>query len=325
MSAYKAYGQQTIWDEEMKRRMEGKRRKTRFLSELKEWLNFELFRPLLETEFAPHRLGQSSYDPIVLFKAVLLQKWYDLSDPDLEEMLYDRVSFRDFLGLGLNDCIPDETTIGLFRKKLKESGLYEKLFRELNRLLSERGLLLKEGAIIDATFIQAPKGKKEDGTPSDSGADYGHKGHGYSVHVNATLDKIIHELEMTSARPHDSQHVSDVLTGDETDIWADSAYGSEDYRETLEELEIEDHILEKATRNNPLTEEQKANNREKSSIRSRVEHVFGDWKTKQGFVEVRYDNLPANRLDAFFHAIAYNLRRGLFLSKNGLYKRKCSV
>lgn len=323
MSAYKAQGQQTIWDERMREHSAGKRRKTAFLFELKEWLDFEEFRPLLEREFKAHALGQSSYDPVFLFKVILLQKWYDLSDPDVEELLYDRVSFRDFLGLGLNDAVPDETTICLFRKRLKESGLYEKLFRRVNELLSERGLLVKTGAIVDATFVKAPKGKKQDGTPSDSGADYGHKGHGYSVHVNATLDTLITEVEVTSARPHDSQHISDVLTGEETALYADSAYGAAEYRETLEELEIEDHILEKAQKNKPLTDEQNATNREKSRIRSRVEHIFGHWKVRHGFEQVRYDNLRANRLDAFFHAIAHNLRRGLFLSKSGLYSRPC--
>jgi transposase, IS5 family len=325
MSAYKGYGQQTIWDERMREHSKKECRKTAFLSELEEWLNFEQFRPLLETEFRAHALGQSSYDPLVLFKVMLLQKWYDLSDPDVEELLYDRMSFRDFLGLGLDDTVPDETTICLFRKRLKESGLYEKLFTQVNTLLSERGLLLKTGAIVDATFVKAPKGKKQDGTPSDSGADYGHKGHGYSVHVNATLDTLITQLEVTSARPHDSQHISDVLTGEETALYADSAYGSGEYRETLQELDIEDHILEKAQKNKELTKEQKASNRTKSRIRSRVEHVFGHWKLRHGFEQVRYNNLRANRLDAFFHAIAHNLRRGLFLSKNGLYTRPCSV
>lgn len=324
MSAYKGYGQQTIWDERMREHSKKKRRKTAFLSELEEWLNFEQFRPLLETEFRRHALGQSSYDPLVLFKVMLLQKWYDLSDPDVEELLYDRMSFRDFLGLGLDDAVPDETTICLFRKRLKESGLYEKLFNQVNTLLSERGLLLKTGAIVDATFVKAPKGKKQDGTPSDSGADYGHKGHGYSVHVNATLDTLITQLEVTSARPHDSQHISDVLTGEETALYADSAYGSGEYRQTLQELDIEDHILEKAQKNKELTKEQKASNRTKSRIRSRVEHVFGHWKLRHGFEQVRYNNLRANRLDAFFHAIAHNLRRGLFLSKNALYTRPCS-
>jgi transposase, IS5 family len=133
------------------------------------------------------------------------------------------------------------------------------------------------------------------------------------------------QLEVTSARPHDSQHIGDVLTGEETALYADSAYGSAEYRETLQELDIEDHILEKAQKNKALTNEQRTSNRTKSRIRSRVEHIFGHWKVRHGFEQVRYNNLRANRLDAFFHAIAHNLRRGLFLSKNGLYTRPCSV
>lgn len=325
MSQHKAYGQQTVWDEALRVVSQKGRRKTRFLFELTDWFDFEVFRPFLETEFRPHKLGQSSYDPLLLFKVVMLQKWYGLSDPGVEELIYDRLSFRDFLGLGLHDPIPDETTICNFRNRLVKSGLYERLFALLKQQLTERGVLVKGGSIVDATFVEAPKGKRQDGSKVCQGADFGHKGHGQSVHVNGNFDKLIVNLEVTSARPHDSQHIGDVLTGEESVLYADSAYGAKEYRAVLAEVGIEDQIIEKASAHHPLTEEQKARNREKSRVRSRGEHIFATWKTVQGFVRVRYDNLWSNRADAFFHATAYNLRRGLFLSKNGLYQRPCTV
>ena len=216
----------------------------------------------------------------------------------------------------MEDAIPDETTICRFRNRLKEAGTYEWLFEILNQELEKRHVKVKSGTMVDATFVEAPNGKRENGEKTDPDADHGHKGHGYSVHTNVgEKDKLIHALEMSSARPHDSQHFDDVLIGDETEVWADSAYRSEDREKQLEDEGIESHIHEKAQRNKPLTDEQKESNRVKSKTRARVEHCYAQMKFHDGFTRTRYYSLEANRADAFFHAIAYNLRRGVFLLK----------
>jgi IS5 family transposase len=311
---YKEYGQRTVFDELFEEKM--RRKKMGFLAEIKQYLNFEMFRPLLEKDLPEKQFGPCRYDVVLLWKIVMLQKWFDLSDPQAEEQISDRISFRQFLGLSLNDNIPDETTICLFRGHLQETGIYEWLFEVLNDELKKRQVKVKAGNLVDATFVEAPNGKRKDGTKTDPGADYGHKGHGYSMHVNVgEKDKLLEEIEMTSARPHDSQHLDDVLIGDETDLWADSAYRSEEREAQLEAEGIESHILEKAQRNKPLTEEQEASNRKKSRTRARVEHGFAQLKERQGFTRTRYYGLPKNRCDAFLHGIAYNFRRGLFLLK----------
>jgi transposase, IS5 family len=311
---YKKQGQRTVFDALFEEKI--RRRKTGFLGEIKDYLDFEMFRPLLEKTFTESQFGPRRYDCVLMWKIVMLQKWFAMSDPEAEEQIADRISFRQFLGLSLNDDIPDETTICLFRQHLEKTGVYEWLFEVLNKELSERRVKVKAGTLVDATFVQASNGKDRHGNKVDPDSDYGHKGHGYSIHVNVgATDKLIEELEVTSARPHDSQHLEDVLIGDETELWADSAYRSEETEKQLKAEGIQSQILEKAHRNRPLTEAQKALNREKSRVRCRVEHLFGHWKAHQGFGKTRYVGLANNRCDAFFHAIAYNFRRGLFLLK----------
>lgn len=314
---YKEQGQRTVFDTLFEEKI--RRKKTGFLAEIKDYLDFEMFRSLLEGIFPEKQYGPRRYDFVMMWKIVMLQKWFALSDPEAEEQIADRISFRQFLGLSLNDDIPDETTICLFRQHLEQSEVYEWLFELLNRELMERRVKVKTGTMVDATFVTAPNGKDKDGNKVDTDADWGHKGHGYSVHVNVgSKDKLIEDIEMTSARPHDSQHLDDVLTGDETELWADSAYRSEEREKQLAEEGCKSHILEKAHRNKPLTQAQEDSNREKSKVRSRVEHTFGQWKEHQGFRRVRYVGLSKNRCDAFLHGIAFNLKRGLFLLKQQL-------
>ena len=314
MPRYKPYGQQTVFDTLFREKVV--RKKTSILQEIGEYLDFEIFRPLLEGVFRDSGMGPCRYDVVLMWKIVMLQKWYGLSDPGVEEEISDRLSFREFLGLSLNDDIPDETSICLFRNRLKETESYEWLFEILNQELERRHVKVRGGAMVDATFIGAPKGKRKDGGKTDPDADYGHKGHGYSMHNNVGKeDKLLHELEVTSARSHDSQHFEDVQVGDEREIWADSAYRSEEREKALKAEGIVSHILEKAQRNKPLTPEQEASNKAKSKVRARVEHPHAQLKEHQKFTRTRYTGLAANRCDAFLHAIAYNLRRGVFLLK----------
>jgi IS5 family transposase len=311
---YKAQGQRTVFDELFEKQVRHNR--TTILEEIGEYLDFEIFRPTLERVFVSSGYGPSRFDVVLMLKVVFLQKWYDLSDPEAEAQISDRISFRSFLGLSFNDSIPDETTICRFRNHLKESEQYEWLFEVLNEELRKRHVLVKTGSMVDATFIKAPKGKGQDGSKTDPDAEWGHKGHGYSMHVNMEKEsKIMEDIEVTSARPHDSQHFEDVLIGDETDVYADSAYRSEEQEAKLAGQGIKSNILEKAKRNKPLTAEQKASNKVKSKVRARVEHGFGQIKTHDGFTKTRYYGLAKNRCDAFLHAIAYNLRRGLYLLK----------
>jgi IS5 family transposase len=310
----KPHGQKTIFDEWVEQKI--KHNRTSILEEAGQYLDFEIFRPILESIQPDSGYGPQFFDPVLMFKVIILQKWFNLSDPEAEAQIYDRLSFRRFLCLSLQDAIPDETTICRFRLALKSSESYDWLFEVLNQELEKRHVKVKSGTLVDATFIEAPKGKRKNGEKVDPDADYGHKGHGYSMHTNVgEKDKLIHDVEMSSARPHDSQHYDDVMIGDETEVWADSAYRSEEREKQLEEAEVKSQINEKAKRNKPLTEQQKKSNKDKSKVRSRVEHCYAQIKTHDGFNRTRYYGMKANRCDAFLHAIAYNFRRGVFLLK----------
>jgi transposase, IS5 family len=311
----KPHGQKTIFDEWIEQRI--KHNRTSILEEAGQYLDFEIFRPILESIQPDSGYGPQFFDPVLMFKIMILQKWFNLSDPEAEAQIYDRLSFRRFLYLSLQDDIPDETTICRFRLALQSSESYEWLFEVLNQELEKRHVKVKSGTLVDATFIEAPNGKRKNGEKVDPDADYGHKGHGYSMHTNVgEKDKLIHDVEVSSARPHDSQHFDDVMIGDETEVWADSAYHSKAREKELEESEVKSQINEKAKRNKPLTEQQKASNKEKSKVRARVEHCYAQMKTHDGFNRTRYYGMKANRCDAFLHSIAYNFRRGVFLLKD---------
>lgn len=307
MLGYKTFGQQTFWD------VRGSQRETR-LDRLAGQIDFEVFRPELESAFPPHQLGQSKYPPLFLFKVMLLQKWYGLSDEGVEANIADRQSFKRFLGMSSTDSIADSTTLVLFRKALREKALFEVLFKLLDGHLREQGLLVNSGHRVDVRFVAAPKAKDSQKNWLDTDADFGHKGHGYSMTTNVEkVSRLIVAVEMGSARPHDSQYLDTVLTGAEKELWADSAFVHQ--VKDLEAKGITTHINEKAYRNRPLTDEQKEHNRLKSRVRARVEHPYADIKCKQGFRGVRYLGRLANRADAFLHTLAYNLQRMCFLKQ----------
>lgn len=311
---YKNLGQQTFWDSTQKS-------KATRLDELAKHIDFELFKPHLEKAFPPHQLGQGKYHPLVLFKMMLLQKWHDLSDRAVEDNVIDRISFRRFLGLSAQDPVPDSTSLGNFRKALREKGLLEELFALLSAHLQEQGLLVNSGTLVDVTFVSAPISKDRDGDWRDTDADFGHKGHGYSLATNVDKEtKFVVKTAFGSARPHDSQYFKPVLTGQEKELWADSAFAH--FEQELQEAGVTAHLNEKAYRNKPLTDTQKERNREKSKVRSRVEHPYAVLKENQGFRRVRYLGLLANQADALMHVIAYNLQRMSFLIRSKPHQKQ---
>lgn len=303
---YKAFGQRTILDEWLLGK--GKRPKAGFLEQVDTYVDWGIFRKPLERSFQESPFGPRRYDVLVLFKMVMLQQWYDLSDPEIEEQVSDRLSFRRFLGLTVTDEVADETTICKFRNHLLETGLYDWLFETLQTELTKRHLVVKRGALVDATFIAAPR--------KDPDAKYGHKGHGYSVHTHVDQgSEIIREYEVTSAEVHDSQPFEDLLFGDEKSAFADKAYFNDQTKRMMREEGIYCGILDKAKRNHPLSNRQKKRNRQKSSVRQAVEHPFAQMKEHQNYRRSRYRGLEKNRCHAALEIMAYNLKRMIYLLK----------
>ena len=259
--------------------------------------------------------GAKPIDVVLKFKILVLQQLHNLSDDRIEYQIRDRLSFMRFLGLPLEDRVPDAKTVWLFREQIKAGGLMEKLFARFHEQLAAQGYAAKAGQMIDATFVEIPRQRntreenaqiKAGVTPTawqdhdkaaknklrqkDIDARWAKKKlethYGYKNHINADQgNKLIQSYAVTAASVHDSQ-VFEVLldqseggreaeTGEKRAIYADSAYRSADKEATLKEMKIESQICEKGTKSAPLTEAQRASNHAKSKIRSRVEHVFG--------------------------------------------------
>jgi IS5 family transposase len=237
-----------------------------------------------------------------MFKVLILQRLYNLSDAQMQYQILDRLSFQRFLGQGLHGSVPDEKTIWLFREVLTKHGIIEKLFDRYRAHLEKQGLMTNNGSIIDASFVEVPRQRnsreenaliKEGKVPpdrqddpaklrqKDTDARWTKKNeatfYGYKDHVKVdTKSKLIKTYQVTDASVHDSQAVVPLLekTDAHRDLYADSAYRSAQIEETLKRRRVRSKIHEKGYRNQPLTRRQMRSNRRKSRIRARVEHVF---------------------------------------------------
>lgn len=267
--------------------------------------------------------GAPSYPPLMLFKILILQAWYGLSDPAMEKQLARDLMFRRFIDLSLSETVPDHSTIWRFRQLLQEQKLLTPLLELINNQLEKSSLIITHGSIsiIDATIVEAknarPKRNKEGKSTQDSEAAYtrkaGSDGHqkttfGYKLHANTDEDGFIKKLEYTPANVHDSQVFDELLTGTEEQVYADSAYASKKNNELLGD---KNRILERAYRGKPLTKKQKHNNQKKSGTRSTVERVFGLMKLHQGLGKARYMGLARNKTRAQLIAMSHNIKCGL--------------
>jgi IS5 family transposase len=287
------------------------------VNRLVDWRPFE---ELLSKVYASPT-GRPSHPVLLLFKALLLQSWHNLSDYDLEAALDDRLSFRRFASLSVSEKAPDHSVFSRFRDRLIQNGIHDRLFDELNRQLEERGLIIKQGTLVDATVIEAAPKKplhNEDGSTGkseqDPDASWTKKGgkylFGYKAHVGVDQkSEFVRRVEMTTARVHDGKMLDSMLSGDEEWVFADKAYDSAENHEILQKKSIHNGILMKATWNRALTENEKRCNRILSKFRSPVERIFGTLKRSYRYCRAKYLGLRKNRLQLTLMCIAYNLRR----------------
>ena len=235
-----------------------------------------------------------------MLRIYCLQQWFNLSDPAVEEALYDSNAMRRFVGIDLGrEPVPDETTVCKFRHLIERHGLAQKMFESVNRYLTERGLRVSNGTIVDATIIQAPSSTKNREKQRDPEMHQTKKGNqwyfGMKLHIGTdSKTRLIHSLETTPANVHDSQVMEHLLHGDETRVWGDSAYGGQRERMLSKAPFAQDFTNRKGTRNKPLSDAERARNRTKSKVRARVEHPFHVIKQVFGFVKVRYRGLLKN-------------------------------
>jgi len=229
-----------------------------------------------------------------------LQQWFNLSDPAVEEALYDSRAMRQFVGIDLGrEPVPDETTICKFRHLLEAHQLGEQLFARIGEYLAKQGLQVSRGTIVDATIIAAPSSTKNRTKQRDPEMHQTKKGNqwyfGMKAHIGVdSRTKLIHSVTATAANVHDSQVLPDLLHGQETRVWGDAAYSGQ--RDVIRQHapEATSFIQAKAHRHRPLSEDERARNRTKSKVRAKVEHVFLVIKRIFGWAKVRYRGLAKN-------------------------------
>jgi len=277
------------------------------------------------------RHGEKAWPPLMMFKALLLQSWYSLSDPGLEKQLARDLLFRRFVDLSLSESVPDHSTFWRFRNLLEKDNLLQVLLDEINTQLSNQGLLIRSGevSIIDASVIEArnsrPNKDKGGQNTQDPEAGYNVKQgsdgkmkttYGFKAHANVDEDGFIKTYDFTAGNIHDSNVFETLLTGNEKEAYADSAYKSHEHDELLSKKGVRNRVLERAYRNTPLTENQKRTNKMNSGVRSIVERVFGVLKLHYGMKKARYLGLIRNKARFGLMSLAYNIKRGLSIQNS---------
>ena len=260
-----------------------------------------LLQPILRHYPKPGQ-GRRPIPALVMLRIYFMQQWYGLSDPGMEDSLYDVESMRRFAGVGL-DAIPDETTICKFRHFLERHGLTEVLFERTGQYLSDRGLILREGTIVDATIVAAATSTKNRDRARDPQMGSTKKGttwhFGLKAHVGSDVQGRVHTVVVTSASVHDSQMLDECLHGDEQVIYGDKAYGDAQRQQDAQEEGVEWRVLRKAKRGKKLNCADHSFNRKSNRTRARVEHPFGIIKHLWGYRKVRYRGLAKNAAQLF--------------------------
>jgi len=283
--------------------------------------------------------GRPPLDKLMLFKICLLQNWYGLSDGQAEYQINDRLSFQRFLGIDLSTKVPDQNTIWTFKEDLSKSDSEYEIFASFLEELERLNIVTHKGSIQDATFVEVPRQRnsreenikiKDGETPEDwSEKKRSHKDvdarwakkndetyYGYKDHIKIDKDsKIITDFDVTSANVHDSKCMVELIDEKDKEVWYDSAYAGEDLEAEVREKnpDVILHINKKGYRNHPLTDEEKAINRENSKIRARVEHVNGQM-TVCGGLFIRCIGIWRATTAIFLKNMAYNISRFAYLT-----------
>lgn len=338
--------------EDLNRNLEKAREISNPLDRLNDRIPWEMFRPALNRALDRKREevkgpgGRPSFDRVLMFKVTMLQRFYNLSDAQAEMQILDRLSFQRFLGLQPGDSVPDEKTIWLFKNQLAKAGAEKSLFKAFDRYLKDHQMILRAGVILDSSFIEMPhqhfseeekEAVAEDTLPEgwekpeaqpkvrqkDTEArwtkKYSHSYFGYKNHVKVDAgSKLILAWETSNAAVHDSQMFETLITREDSgqQVYADCAYNGTQYLVHAVVNRVGWGVCEKANRNSPLTEEQKNRNREKSRIRSRIEHVFGFMENSMNGMRLRTKGKLRTNFGVGMMNLVYNLCRYEQLVRN---------
>jgi IS5 family transposase len=315
------------------------------LEKLNRFIDFESFRPIIDSTFPvndPVLGGRPPYDRILMFKILILQRMYNLSDDSMEYQILDRLSFSRFLGLELCDDVPDSKTIWVYREQLKTHDTIHKIFSMFQEKLEKAGLLVNNGAIVDASITEKPRQRntreenkqlKQGSIPEDwqnnpnkmrqkdVDADWlkknGKSYYGYKNHIKTDLgSKLITNYVITPASTHDSAVLDDLLEGTDAGqyLYADSAYSGDPCKKVIRKTGMKNKVHKKAYRNKPLSKYQQKQNTVKSRTRARIEHVFGyQWTNLDGSCLIRAVGLDRCAQAIALRNITYNFFRSIHL------------
>jgi IS5 family transposase len=323
---------------EYEEKMEIIAQKVNYLEKLNKVINWEMFRDLLNRALAKKSKGPggaSHYDYVFMFKILVIQRFYGMSDEQTEYQIHDRLSFQKFLGITLSDSVPDQNTIREFRENLTSSDAMKKLFRKFDRHLETMEIVGTEGVIVDATFVDVPKQRnsredndklKKNEIPEawkknphiarhkDMDARWTKKNdethYGYKNHIKiGKISKIIRSCHTTPANVHDSQALDDLLQKRDSGqrLWGDSAYTGQ--TRIFSKFGVKPQINEKGYRGHQLTKSQKERNRRKSKVRVLVEHVFGFMENSMGGMFLRTLGRERAETSNILNNLVYNFCR----------------
>jgi IS5 family transposase len=274
-------------------------RREQFLSEMDGVLPWAELVALIAPHYPQAGRGRQPLGLEKMLRIYFLQQWFDLSDPQAEDAIYDSESMRRFVGVTLSeDVVPDETTILRFRHRLEEHQLTEAIFALVRGLLEARGLLVKAGTIVDATIVAAPSSTKNTKQERDPEMKQTKKGNqwyfGMKVHVGTDPHGLVHSLTTTDAAAPDIHQLPELLHGEEQVLYGDRAYWSEPLRRECTQHGIRYRVNRRGTRKRPVSEYWTRVNRSRSRVRARGEHAFHVVKRLWGFRMVRYRGLAKN-------------------------------
>lgn len=278
-------------------------RREKFLNDMNAIIPWDDLLAVIEPHYTQKETGRKRKELKMMLKIHFLQQWFDLSDPEAEQEIYDRNSFQKFLEIDLlSDTVPDETTILHFRHLLEKHKLPEDFLAVVNRVLEEKGYLMRKGTIVDATLIAASPSTKNKDKKRDPEMHQTKKGNqwyfGMKGHIGVDVDSgIVHSVEGTAANVHDRNKLRDLLHGEEKAIFGDSGYASDADKETCRKYGVVHWgVNDKGKRSHPLSSTQRKKNRKKSSVRAKVEHPFHIIKNLWGHRKVRYRGIEKNTL-----------------------------
>ena len=292
-------------------------RKAEFLARMESLMPWAEFCALIEPHYPKAGNGRPPVGLERMLRMYCIANWFNLSDVACEDALYDVAVFREFCRIDLGrERVPDATTLLHFRHRLEANNLGAALFAKVGELLLANGMKLSGGTIVDATLIAAPpstKNKDKRRDPEMHQVKKGNEWHfGMKLHIGTdSKTGLVHSASVTAANVHDSHEVPNLLHGRETRLYGDSAYRGKAQRERLKSIapQAKDFTNKRAYKNRPLTDADKATNRRKSSVRSKVEHPFLTLKRLWGFAKVRYRGLAKNANRAFAMLAMLNINK----------------